>query len=889
MNVKKHVYDFAEGGARMKSLLGGKGANLAEMTSIGIPVPPGFIITTEACVYYSRTGEYPEGLAQEIEDHLQALEAVSGKAFGDPDRALLVSVRSGSVFSMPGMMDTILNLGLNDETVEGLARSTGNPRFAYDSYRRFINMFGDVVLGVDPQEFEDALTAKKQEAGAAFDTDLTAEDLEDLCVRFKALLQKHTGAGFPDDPRAQLDLAVRAVFGSWDNHRAKVYRKLNNIADDLGTAVSVQCMVFGNKGETSGTGVAFTRDPSTGENIFYGEFLMNAQGEDVVAGIRNPRPLPELGGVMPEALAQLTTIRDTLEQHYRDMQDVEFTIEDAKLYMLQTRNGKRTTAAAVQMAVDMVKEGLITKEEAISRIDPASLDQLLHPTLDPKAAYTLLTTGLNASPGAAVGQVVFTANDAEERGSKGEKVILVRWETNPDDIHGLVMAQGVITSHGGMTSHAAVVARGMGRPCIAGAADLKIDMDAREFYVGDTMVKEGDWITMDGSTGKVMLGKVELSPATVNENLDQILTWADSVRRLGVRTNADTPQDARKAREFGAEGIGLCRTEHMFMQEERLPHVRSMIMADTLEDRLTHLAELLPFQREDFEGIFREMAGLDVTIRLLDPPLHEFLPDYTTIMVELERMRFTGATAEEIAAKEEIAGKVKVLHEANPMLGTRGCRLGVQYPEIFAMQVQAIMEAACNILAETGDTPHVEIMIPLVGFAKELELMRQLTIDTAEDVLAKRAVAVPYKIGTMIELPRAALTADEIAHYADFFSFGTNDLTQTTLGFSRDDAEGKFLTFYLKEEVIKDNPFEKLDQVGVGQLVIMAAQKGRSVNPNLKLGICGEHGGEPSSVKFCHRAGLDYVSCSPYRVPLARLAAAHAALEEKGGAASDQR
>jgi pyruvate, orthophosphate dikinase len=889
MNAKKYVYDFSEGGAGMKSLLGGKGANLAEMTSIGIPVPPGFVITTEACVYFSRTGEYPAGLAEEIEAHLAALEASTDKAFGKVTSPLLVSVRSGSVFSMPGMMDTILNLGLNDETVEGLARSTGNPRFAYDSYRRFINMFGDVVLGVDPQAFEDALTAKKDEVNAAYDTDLSAEDLRDLCVRFKSLLQEHTGAGFPADPREQLDLAVRAVFGSWDNHRAKVYRKLNGIPDDLGTAVSVQCMVFGNKGETSGTGVAFTRDPSTGENVFYGEFLMNAQGEDVVAGIRNPRPLPELASVMPQALERLTVIRDTLEQHYRDMQDVEFTIEDAKLFMLQTRNGKRTTAAAVQMAVDMVEEGLITKEEAIARVDPASLDQLLHPTLDPKAAYTLLTTGLNASPGAAVGQVVFTANDAEERGSAGEKVILVRWETNPDDIHGLVKAQGVITSHGGMTSHAAVVARGMGRPCIAGAADLKIDMDAREFYVGDVTVKEGDWITMDGSTGKVMLGKVELSPATVNENLDKILTWADSVRRLGVRTNADTPLDARRAREFGAEGIGLCRTEHMFMQEDRLPHVRNMIMAGTLEERLVHLAELLPFQREDFEGLFREMAGLPVTIRLLDPPLHEFLPDYTTIMVELERMRLTGASAEEIAAKEEIAGKVKILHEANPMLGTRGCRLGVQYPEIFAMQVQAIMEAACNILAETGETPHVEIMIPLVGFAKELELMRQLTIDTAEDVLAKRAVGVPYKIGTMIELPRAALTADEIAPYADFFSFGTNDLTQTTLGFSRDDAEGKFLTYYLKEEVIKDNPFEKLDQTGVGQLVAMAAQKGRSINPGLKLGICGEHGGEPSSVKFCHRAGLNYVSCSPYRVPLARLAAAHAALEEKGSASSDQR
>ena len=884
MSSKKYAYDFSEGSADLKHLLGGKGANLAEMTSIGIPVPPGFVITTEACIEYSRTGRFPEGLEEEVERHLQALEATTGKGFGDPKNPLLVSVRSGAVVSMPGMMDTVLNLGLNDETVEGLVAGTGNPRFAYDSYRRFIQMFGDVVMGVNGQLFEDALTAKKAEVGAAADTDLDAEDLKDLTVRFKEILEKETGSGFPSDPREQLRLAIQAVFRSWDNHRAKVYRKAHGISDSLGTAVNVQSMVFGNKGDTSGTGVAFTRDPSTGENRFYGEFLMNAQGEDVVAGVRHPRPLEEMKEVMPEALEQLHSIRRTLESHYRDMQDIEFTIEEGRLFMLQTRSGKRTAAAALKMAVDMVAEGLISKEEALQRIDPAQRDQLMHPMLDPNADYQVLTTGLNASPGAAVGQVVFDADTAEERGSRGEKVILVRWETNPDDIHGLIQAQGVVTSHGGMTSHAAVVARGMGKPCIAGAAEIKIDAAAGRFTVGDTVVQEGDWITMDGSTGRVMLGKVDLVPPQINENFDQVLSWADEIRRLRVRTNADTPEDAQKAREFGAEGIGLCRTEHMFMQEERLPHVQAMIMAETKEERERHLARLLPFQREDFDGIFRAMAGLPVTIRLLDPPLHEFLPDYTGLMVELERMRHTGSAAEEIAAKEAMAAKVKVLHEMNPMLGTRGCRLGIQYPEIYAMQVRAIMEAACDVAADTGRPPLVEIMIPLVGFAKELDLMRALTVQTAEAVLQERGLSLDYKVGTMIELPRAALTADEIAEFADFFSFGTNDLTQTTLGFSRDDAEGKFLTYYLRNELLADNPFEKLDQSGVGQLVAMAAQKSRAVKPGVKLGICGEHGGEPSSVKFCHRTGLDYVSCSPYRVPIARLAAAQAVLEESGGA-----
>jgi pyruvate,orthophosphate dikinase len=891
MSPSKYVYDFTEGNASMKSLLGGKGANLAEMTGLGIPVPPGFTVTTAACVYYSTTGSYPAGLIEEIEARLVALEKLTGKTLGDPKNPLLLSIRSGAVFSMPGMMDTVLNLGLNDSTVEGLARSTGNPRFAYDSYRRFIGMFGDVVMGVDSQAFEDALTAKKAEVGAALDTDLSADDLRDLTVRFKKILGERAGEQFPSDALRQLHMAVVAVFKSWDNHRAKVYRRTQGIPDDLGTAVNVQTMVFGNKGETSGTGVAFTRDPSTGENFFYGEFLMNAQGEDVVAGVRHPHPLEELRAVMPEALDQLYAIRATLESHYRDMQDIEFTIEEKKLFMLQTRSGKRTAPAALRCAAEMVAEGLITKEEALLRVDPGQLDQLLHPRLDPEATYQVLATGLGASPGAAVGKAVFDADEAEERGSKGEAVILVRWETNPDDIHGLIQAQGVITSHGGMTSHAAVVARGMGKPCIAGAQDLKIDVEAKRFTVGGVTVNDGDWISMDGGSGRVMLGQAALVPAGIDENVNTLLAWADEVRRLRVRTNADTPDDARKAREFGAEGIGLCRTEHMFMQEDRLPHVRNMIMAGTTEERKQHLAKLLPFQREDFDGIFRAMSGLPVTIRLLDPPLHEFLPNYTEVMVELERLRLARrrfwtrkADAEKIAAQEKLAAKVKSLAEANPMLGTRGCRLGIQWPEIYEMQVRAIIEAAADVLAQTGEKPHVEIMIPLVGFEEELKRMRALTLETADAVLAERGVAIDYTVGTMIEVPRAALTADEVARQADFFSFGTNDLTQTTLGFSRDDAEGKFLTHYLRTDLLKSNPFEKLDQAGVGQLIAMAAQKARAVKPQIKLGICGEHGGEPTSVKFCHRTGLNYVSCSPYRVPLARLAAAQAVLEEKTAA-----
>ena len=884
MTPTKYVYDFSEGDASMKPLLGGKGANLAEMTGLGIPVPQGFTVTTAACIYYSANGKYPDGLEKEMDDHLRALEKESGKKLGDPKNPLLLSVRSGAVFSMPGMMDTVLNLGLNDETVEGMAKLTDNPRFAYDSYRRFISMFGDVVMGVESQVFEDALIEKKAEVGADLDTDLTADDLRDLTVRFKKILAEEAGEQFPDDAIKQMHMATVAVFKSWDNNRAKVYRRSQGIPDDLGTAVNLQSMVFGNKGETSGTGVAFTRDPSTGENLFYGEFLMNAQGEDVVAGVRVPRPLEELRKIMPEALEELYTIRETLEKHYKDMQDVEFTIEDSKLFMLQTRSGKRTAPAALKMAVDMVEEGLIDKDEAVLRVDPAQLDQLLHPRLDPDQELNVLATGLGASPGAGVGQAVFTADEAEEKGSRGEPVILVRWETNPDDIHGLMHAQGVITSHGGMTSHAAVVARGMGKPCIAGVQEMKIDDKAGQFTVGDTTIKTGDWVSMDGATGRVILGQARLVPAGLNENVNTVLGWADEVRSLKVRTNADTPEDAKQAREFGAEGIGLCRTEHMFMQQDRLPHVRNMIMAADTAEREQHLAKLLPFQREDFDGIFRAMEGLPVTIRLLDPPLHEFLPDYTEVVVELEKLKMGKAAAKEVEAQEKMVAIVKSLAEANPMLGTRGCRLGIQWPEIYAMQVRAIIEAAADVLADTGKQPHVEIMIPLVGFQEELKRMRALAVETADAVLKERGVKIDYTVGTMIEVPRAALTADEVAQHADFFSFGTNDLTQMTLGFSRDDAEGKFLTHYLQTDLLKSNPFEKLDQSGVGQLVAMAVQKGRSVKKDLKTGICGEHGGEPSSVKFCHRTGLDYVSCSPYRVPLARLAAAQAVLEEKTAA-----
>jgi pyruvate,orthophosphate dikinase len=858
----RYVYDFDERSEGGRELLGGKGIGLAEMTQLGVPVPAGFTITTDACrAYLAAPGEdLPDGLPAEIDEHIDALQRKAGKRFGDPQDPLLVSVRSGAAVSMPGMMDTILNLGLNDEAVEGLAAATGNRRFAYDSYRRLIQMYGEVVTGIDANRFEQALSDLKSARGAQQDVELRDDDLRELVETFKGIYAEETGSPFPQDAREQLTRAVRAVFESWNTPRAQVYRRAHRIPDDLGTAVNVVQMVFGNKGDGSGTGVAFTRDPSTGEHGLYGEFLADAQGEDVVAGIRTPEPIRAMQERLPEAFEQLRDTMRRLEEHYRDMQDIEFTVEEGRLYLLQTRSAKRTAAAALKAAVSMVDEGLISREDAVARIDPAQLDQLLHPMIDPDAELEVAARGLNASPGAACGEVVLDADTAEERGKAGESVILVRWETTPDDIHGLIQAQGILTAHGGMTSHAAVVARGMGKPCVAGCEDLTIDLEHRRLTIGGHQLSEGDAITIDGGTGRVMIGAVDLVPPQINEDFETILGWADGVRRLKVRANADTPDDAAKAREFGAQGIGLCRTEHMFMAEDRLPVVREMIMAAGEEERRAALDRLLPHQQSDFEGIFEAMAGLPVTIRLLDPPLHEFLPP-------LEETR-----------DERMRERIKALQESNPMLGTRGCRLGLLWPEIYEMQVRAIIRAAGAVEERTGEAPLVEIMHPLVGFAEELKRLRSLTVETAQE----ESGAVEYLVGTMIELPRACIRADEIAEHADFFSFGTNDLTQTTLGFSRDDAEGKFLTRYLEDGVLQRNPFETLDQGGVGDLMRIAVERGRGVKDDLKLGICGEHGGEPDSVAFCHRLGLDYVSCSPYRVPLARLAAAQAALRESG-------
>jgi pyruvate, orthophosphate dikinase len=860
IHMENHVYDFSAGAELGRELLGGKGAGLAEMTAIGIPVPAGFTVTTAACIEYVQNGrKLPPGLEDEIATHLEALEETAGKRFGDAQDPLLVSVRSGAAVSMPGMMDTILNLGLNDESVEGLARVTANERFARDAYRRLVQMFGNVVDGVDAHAFEQALAALKESRRVRDDVDLRGDDLRELVDRFKEIYRDGTGSDFPQDPRVQLERAVRAVFDSWETPRAQVYRRANGIPDDLGTAVNVVQMVFGNKGEDSGTGVAFTRNPSTGEQGIWGEFLTNAQGEDVVAGIRTPLPITEMKDRLPEAFDQLVDTMRRLEERYCEMQDIEFTVEEGKLYLLQTRSGKRTAQAALKIAVDMVEEGLISREEAVARIDPKQLDQLLHPMIDPEADYEAAAKGLNASPGAATGKIVLDADTAEERGRAGEDVILVRWETNPDDIHGLLEARGILTAQGGMTSHAAVVARGMGKPCVAGCEGLSIDLEGRKISLDGREVAEGQVITIDGGTGEVIVGEVELVPPQINEDFQRLLGWADDARRLKVRANADTPQDAAKAREFGAEGIGLCRTEHMFMAEDRLPLVRAMIMASGEDERRQTLEKLLPHQQEDFEGIFEAMAGLPVTIRLLDPPLHEFLPPLAE------------------AESPEMARRIRALREANPMLGTRGCRLGLLYPEIYEMQVRAIVRAAAAVEERTGAVPLVEIMHPLVGFAEELHRLRELTVRTAAEV-----AEVDYLCGTMIELPRACVRADEIAEHADFFSFGTNDLTQTTLGFSRDDAEGKFLTHYLDERILNENPFETLDLSGVGDLMQIAVERARSVKPDIKLGICGEHGGDPASVAFCHDLGLDYVSCSPYRVPLARLAAAQATLEERG-------
>jgi pyruvate,orthophosphate dikinase len=883
--AEKYVYFFgngtAEGRADMKNLLGGKGANLAEMTSIGLPVPPGFTISTEVCTYYYANGEtYPASLNAEVEAHLKQVEQIMGRTFGDAKNPLLVSVRSGARASMPGMMDTILNLGLNDTTVQGIIAQSGDERFAYDAYRRFVQMYSDVVMGMDKHALEHLLDMKKAEKGVHLDTDLTAADWKDLVAQFKTRIKQDLGQEFPEDPKQQLWGAIGAVFGSWMNQRAITYRKLNSIPADWGTAVNVQSMVFGNMGNDCATGVAFTRDPSTGDNYFYGEYLVNAQGEDVVAGIRTPQPinlhqkkpgdLPAMEEVLPECYAQLAGIRTTLENHYKDMQDIEFTIEKGKLFMLQTRNGKRTAQAAIKVAVDMVQEGLIDEKTAVLRVAPSQLDQLLHPSLDPKAEKKVIAKGLPASPGAAGGTVVFTADEAEELAKNGKKVILVRIETSPEDIHGMHASQGILTARGGMTSHAAVVARGMGKCCVAGCGDIKVDYAAQSFVAKDgVVVKKGDTITLDGSTGQVMLGEVPTVPPQLTGDFGKLMIWVDNFRTLKVRTNADTPHNSKVAREFGAEGIGLCRTEHMFFEAERIAAVREMILAADVEGREKALAKILPMQKGDFIGIFREMKGLPVTIRLLDPPLHEFLPQEDKDIEELSKTMGVPAAT--------LKHKVEFLHEFNPMLGHRGCRLGITFPEIYDMQVRAIMEAACELVKNEGFSIVPEIMIPLIATVKELAVLKANAVKICDEVIAQYGVKVEYLIGTMIELPRAALTADEIAVEAEFFSYGTNDLTQTTFGLSRDDA-GKFLPFYVDAGILPEDPFVSLDQNGVGQLVKMGCEKGRATRPGIKLGICGEHGGDPESVIFCHKIGLDYVSCSPFRVPIARLAAAHAAL-----------
>ena len=886
--MTKWVYKFgdgkAEGHASDRNLLGGKGANLAEMSSIGIPVPPGFTVTTEVCTYFYENGKtFPADLKEQVKDGVAHCEAIVGRKFADPENPLLFSVRSGARVSMPGMMDTVLNLGLNDETVKGLAKASGNERFAYDSYRRFIQMYSNVVLNMDHHDFEHALENMKNAKGYKSDVELTVDDLKALIEEYKKI-GAAAGKPVPQDPEQQLWGGIGAVFNSWMVDRAIYYRKLNNIPESWGTAVNVQTMVFGNSGDNSATGVCFSRDPSTGRNVFYGEYLKNAQGEDVVAGIRTPQQmskegkkergsdLPCLEEEMPELYKQLCDIRETLEKHYRDMQDMEFTIQDGKLYMLQTRNGKRTGAAALKIAVDMVNEGLIDKKTAITRVEPQQLDALLHPTLDPKAkkAAKVLTSALPASPGAAVGKVVFSADDAEKWAEEGEKVVLVRIETSPEDIHGMHVSQGILTARGGMTSHAAVVARGMGTPAVCGAGDVKIDYAAKQFKVGETVVKEGDVITLDGSTGEVILGAVATKEPELVGDFGLLMGWADEIRTLKVRTNADTPHDAEVARKFGAEGIGLCRTEHMFFDPNRIAHMREMIIASNEADRRAALAKLLPYQRDDFKGLFIAMDGLHVTIRLLDPPLHEFLPQKENEQREI---------AKELGVDVDvIKTRVAQLHEANPMLGHRGCRLGVTYPEIYEMQAQAIFEAAVEASKELGKQVEPEVMIPLVGTKKELDLMKAAVDKMAEEVMTKAGKKFNYTVGTMIELPRAALTADKIAETAEFFSFGTNDLTQTTLGMSRDDA-GAFLPEYVRKGIYARDPFASIDEEGVGEMVRIAVEKGRKTRPNIKLGICGEHGGDPATIDFCHRVGLTYVSCSPYRVPIARLAAAQAAVK----------
>jgi pyruvate, orthophosphate dikinase len=887
---QKWVYLFEEGRGDSKELLGGKGAGLSEMTRAGLPVPPGFIVTTEACnAFYANNKQFPEGMWEQVVEGLRKLEEKTGKGFGHPDNPLLVSVRSGAAFSMPGMMDTVLNLGLNDETVQGLAAQTSDLRFALDAYRRFASLFGEIVIGVAHEKFERVMDRFKAQTEGGRDTDLHPEQLREIIAAEKQIITaEQSGHAIPEDPYEQLRVAIAAVFNSWMGRRAKDYRRINRIPDNLGTAVNIQAMVFGNMGTTSGTGVAFTRNPSTGEKTLYGEYLLNAQGEDVVAGIRTPNPISQLREELPEVYEQFASITGLLERHYHDMQDVEFTIERSKLWMLQTRTGKRTGAAAVRVAVEMVQEELIDKATAVRRVTPEQLDQLLHPTVDPNAKTTVLATGLPASPGAAQGRVVFDPDEAEEMARDGAQVILVRQETSPDDFHGMVAAQAIVTARGGQTSHAAVVARGMGKSCVCGAGELIIDYNQQQFSVNGTVIPKGEWITVDGSTGRVFLGQVPTIQPTLGDDFRELISWADDFRRLRVRANADTPQDAQVARDFGAEGIGLCRTEHMFFGEGRLAAMREMILADGVGAREKALEKLLPLQRKDFTGIFQAMQGLPVTIRLLDPPLHEFLPNIQELMDELSELKMSlqRATAirdmdkllDQIHEKRRLLHQVERMHESNPMLGHRGCRLGLIYPEVTRMQVRAIFEAACQVKGE-GREVSPEIMVPLVSVAEELHHQAELIHEVARQAMNEHGMTIDYTVGTMIELPRAALTADKIAAYADFFSFGTNDLTQTTFGLSRDDS-GRFLSKYVEDKILPDDPFQVLDREGVGELVKIGTSLGRKAKPKLKVGICGEHGGEPRSIAFCHEIGLDYISCSPFRVPVARLAAAQAVLAE---------
>lgn len=878
--MKKFVYLFNQGCAEMRSLLGGKGANLAEMTNIGLPVPPGMTVTTAACKeYYQNSKKLPTTIIEEVRQNLAHLEQAIGKKLGDEVNPLLVSVRSGAVFSMPGMMDTILNLGLNEKTVQALAKNTNNLSFAYDSYRRFIQMFGDVVLEIHKHDFEQLLSEHKKKQGVTYDQEMSAETLRAVIDSYKALVLERTGSPFPEDPIEQLFLSIEAVFRSWNNDRAFIYRNLNKIDHELGTAVNIQSMVFGNMGNDCGTGVAFTRNPSTGENLLYGEYLTNAQGEDVVAGIRTPQPIAKLAQEMPAVYAQFAKIANILETHYKNVQDIEFTIEKGTLYILQTRNGKRTAQAGIKIAHDLAAEGLISKQDALLLIEPSQLDQLLHRQIDPEAKLDIMATGLPASPGAASGTVVFDANHAEDLGKKGQKVMLVRTETTPDDIHGIIAAQGILTSRGGMTSHAAVVARGMGKPCVCGCEAIKINYHTKTFIIGQTIVSEGDLISIDGTTGRVMLGLVPMKDPELSSEYLTLLDWADENKRLEVRANADNPADAKRALDFGAKGIGLTRTEHMFMGQDRLPFVQDMILAENFEERSKALSHLLPMQEEDFYGILKVMAGYPVCIRLLDPPLHEFLPSMNELLIETTKLQMAGENMELLAEKERLLRKVRTLHESNPMLGHRGCRLGITFPEIYEMQIQAICNAAARLTLE-GYTVLPEIEIPLTIGIAEMNFFKEKIDSIAKATMDKHKITFHYNSGTMIELPRAALLAGELAESAEFFSFGTNDLTQTCLGFSRDDAEGKFLNDYLEMKILADNPFITLDQKGVGKLMEIAVENGRKTRPDLLIGICGEHGGEARSIAFCHQIGLDFVSCSPYRVPIARLAAAQAAISK---------